>query len=65
VLDGAWVPQVIPGKGDEQDRDVKQIELNPRMVKQEFSHGFFDLFVSRDLFKKLPVDHLDALCCNS
>ena len=34
VLDGGWVAQAIQDAGDEQRRDVQQIESNPRIVKQ-------------------------------
>jgi hypothetical protein len=57
--------QAIPDEDDEQRRDVQQIEVNPRIVKQEGFHASALLIASRDTFKKPPVYRLAALCCNS
>jgi hypothetical protein len=40
VRDAGAVAQGIPENGDEQRRNVEQIELNQRVVKQDVSHAF-------------------------
>jgi hypothetical protein len=61
VPGGGWVAKVIPDAGDDQHRDVQQIEVNQRVVKQDVTHASFLLIVPGDAFKNLPAHRLAAL----